>query len=381
MQYIKMASTYSIKDSLITSPIGEERNLFNIDPALFVSLLLLCIIGLAVLYSATSGEMPAITRQSIRFALGFAALVFLAQLDPKDLARLSPWLYLIGVGLLLVVMLMGYSGKGAQRWLDLGFIRFQPSELLKIFLPMMAAWHFSKKPLPPSLLQIFVVLVIIAIPAGLILRQPDLGTALLITFGGVSVIFLAGIAWRTLVVFTGLAMASLPVLWFNLHDYQRQRVLTMFNPENDPLGTGYHIIQSKIAIGSGGTYGKGWLNGTQSQLDFIPERSTDFIFAVFCEEFGFMGVVILLFIYGFIVMRGLTIAVRAQDTYSRLLAGSLSLSFFAYFLVNIGMVSGLLPVVGVPLPLISYGGTSAVTILAAFGILMSIHSHRKFISH
>ena len=376
-----MASTYSIKDTLVTSPIKEERNLFNIDPTLFISLLLLCLIGLAVLYSATSGEMAAITRQSIRFAVGFLALLILAQIPVKELSRWSPWLYLIGIGLLLVVMFVGYSGKGAQRWLDLGFMRFQPSELLKIFLPMTVAWYFSEKPMPPTLMQIFVALIIIAIPSALVLRQPDLGTALLIAFGGICVIFLAGVTWRWLMIFAGFAIASLPLLWFNLHDYQRQRVLTMLNPESDPLGTGYHIIQSKIAIGSGGVYGKGWLNGTQSQLDFVPERSTDFIFAVFSEEFGFMGVVLLLFVYGLIVLRGLSIAARAQDTYSRLLAGGLSLSFFAYFLVNIGMVSGLLPVVGVPLPLISYGGTSAVTILAAFGILMSIHSHRKFISH
>ena len=376
-----MASSYSIRDSLVNSPIREERNLFNIDPTLFISLVLLCTIGLAVLYSATSGEMAAITRQSIRFALGFAALIFLAQIPAKELARWSPWLYLLGIALLLVVMMIGYSGKGAQRWIDLGVVRFQPSELLKIFLPMMMAWYFSEKPMPPTIPQIFVALIIIAIPAGLVLTQPDLGTALLIAFAGICVIFLAGITWRLLAVFGGIALASMPVFWFYLHDYQRQRILTMLNPESDPLGTGYHIIQSKIAIGSGGTYGKGWLNGTQSQLDFIPERSTDFIFAVFSEEFGFLGVVLLLCVYGFIVMRGLTIAARAKNTYSRLLAGSLSLSFFAYFLVNIGMVSGLLPVVGVPLPLISYGGTSAVTILAAFGILMSIHSHRKFLSH
>lgn len=376
-----MASSYSIRDSLVNSPIREERNLFNIDPTLFISLVLLCTIGLAVLYSATSGEMAAITRQSIRFALGFAALIFLAQIPAKELARWSPWLYLLGIALLLVVMMIGYSGKGAQRWIDLGVVRFQPSELLKIFLPMMVAWYFSEKPMPPTIPQIFIALIIIAIPSGLVLTQPDLGTALLIAFAGICVIFLAGITWRLLAVFGGIALASMPVFWFYLHDYQRQRILTMLNPESDPLGTGYHIIQSKIAIGSGGVYGKGWLNGTQSQLDFIPERSTDFIFAVFSEEFGFLGVVLLLCAYGFIVMRGLTIAARAKNTYSRLLAGSLSLSFFAYFLVNIGMVSGLLPVVGVPLPLISYGGTSAVTLLAAFGILMSIHSHRKFLSY
>lgn len=376
-----MASSYSIRDSLVNSPIREERNLFNIDPTLFISLVLLCTIGLAVLYSATSGEMAAITRQSIRFALGFAALIFLAQIPAKELARWSPWLYLLGIALLMVVMMIGYSGKGAQRWIDLGVVRFQPSELLKIFLPMMVAWYFSEKPMPPTISQIFIALIIIALPAGLVLTQPDLGTALLIAFAGICVIFLAGITWRLLAVFGGIALASMPVFWFYLHDYQRQRILTMLNPESDPLGTGYHIIQSKIAIGSGGVYGKGWLNGTQSQLDFIPERSTDFIFAVFSEEFGFLGVVLLLCAYGFIVMRGLTIAARAKNTYSRLLAGSLSLSFFAYFLVNIGMVSGLLPVVGVPLPLISYGGTSAVTLLAAFGILMSIHSHRKFLSY
>jgi rod shape determining protein RodA len=376
-----MASSYSIKDSLVTSPIRVERNLFNIDPILFVALFLLCGLGLAVLYSATSGEMAAITRQAIRFVIGFAALLFLAQIPAKELSRWSPWFYLIGIGLLLVVMATGYVGKGAQRWIDLGVVRFQPSEMLKIFLPMMVAWYFSEKPMPPTIMQIFVALIMIAIPAGLVLQQPDLGTALLISFGGICVIFLAGITWRLLAVFGGLALACMPVFWFYLHDYQRQRILTMLNPESDPLGTGYHIIQSKIAIGSGGLYGKGWLNGTQSQLDFIPERSTDFIFAVFSEEFGFLGVLLLLFAYVFIVIRGLMIATRAQDTYSRLLAGSLSLSFFAYFLVNIGMVSGMLPVVGVPLPLISYGGTSAVTILAAFGILMSIHSHRKFLSY
>ena len=376
-----MASSYSIKDSLVTSPIRVERNLFNIDPILFVALFLLCGLGLTVLYSATSGEMAAITRQAIRFVIGFAALLFLAQIPAKELSRWSPWFYLIGIGLLLVVMATGYVGKGAQRWIDLGVVRFQPSEMLKIFLPMMVAWYFSEKPMPPTIMQIFVALIMIAIPAGLVLQQPDLGTALLIAFGGICVIFLAGITWRLLAVFGGLALACMPIFWFYLHDYQRQRILTMLNPESDPLGTGYHIIQSKIAIGSGGLYGKGWLNGTQSQLDFIPERSTDFIFAVFSEEFGFLGVLLLLFAYAFIVIRGLMIATRAQDTYSRLLAGSLSLSFFAYFLVNIGMVSGMLPVVGVPLPLISYGGTSAVTILAAFGILMSIHSHRKFLSH
>ena len=374
-----MSSTYSIRNSLVTSPIRKKKPILNLDPTLMGALILLCGLGLVVLYSATSGEMAPITRQSIRFAIGFAALVFLAQIPSKQLSDWSLWLYVLGLVLLLVVIVFG-SGKGAQRWLDLGIIRFQPSEVMKIFLPMMVAWYFRDKHMPPSLGHIFVALILIAIPVGLVVRQPDLGTAILIVLSGIFVIFLAGIAWRLLIVFGGLALACMPLFWFYLHDYQQQRILTLFNPESDPLNTGYHIIQSKIAIGSGGVYGKGWLNGTQSQLDFIPERSTDFIFAVFSEEFGFLGVALLLFAYSFIVMRGLSIAARAQDTYSRLLAGGLSLSFFAYFVVNIGMVSGLLPVVGVPLPLISYGGTSAVTILAAFGILMSIHSRRKLLS-
>ena len=375
-----MSTAFSSKGTIMSSPIRNEKHFLNIDPALMGALILLCGIGLAVLYSATSGEMASLTRQSIRFGLGFVALIFLAQIPSKQLSNWSPWLYLAGMVLLLVVMSIGYSGKGAQRWLDLGVIRFQPSEVMKIFLPMMIAWYFRDKHMPPSLKQIMIALILIAIPAGLVVKQPDLGTAILIILSGVFVIFLAGITWRLLAVFGGLALACMPLFWFYLHDYQRQRILTLLNPESDPLGTGYHIIQSKIAIGSGGMYGKGWLNGTQSQLDFIPERSTDFIFAVFSEEFGFLGVALLLFLYGFIVMRGLNIAVSAKDTYSRLLAGSLSLSFFAYFVVNIGMVSGMLPVVGVPLPLISYGGTSAVTILAAFGILMSINSHRSLLS-
>ena len=375
-----MSSVFSIKNTLVSTPIKKENRIFNLDPTLMGALILLCGIGLIVLYSATSGDMAALTRQSIRFGIGFVTLVILAQISSKQLSDWSPWLYIAGLALLLMVMAIGYSGKGAQRWLDLGIIRFQPSEVMKIFLPMMIAWYFRDKHMPPSLRHILVAFILIAIPAGLIVHQPDLGTAILLISTGIFVIFLAGITWRLLAVFGGLALACMPLFWFYLHEYQRQRILTLLNPESDPLGTGYHIIQSKIAIGSGGVYGKGWLNGTQSQLDFIPERSTDFIFAVFSEEFGFLGVAFLLFLYGFIVMRGLSIAARAQDTYSRLLAGGLSLSFFAYFIVNIGMVCGLLPVVGVPLPLISYGGTSAVTIMAAFGIIMSIHSHRKLLS-
>ena len=326
-----MSTAFSSKGSIMSSPFKNEKHFLNIDPALMGALILLCSIGLAVLYSATSGEIAALTRQSIRFGIGFVALIFLAQIPSKQLSNWSPWLYLAGLALLLVVMGMGYSGKGAQRWLDLGIIRFQPSEVMKIFLPMMIAWYFRDKHMPPSLTQIVVALVLIAIPAGFVVLQPDLGTAILIILSGVFVIFLAGITWRLLTVFGGLALACMPLFWFYLHDYQRQRILTLLNPESDPLGTGYHIIQSKIAIGSGGVYGKGWLNGTQSQLDFIPERSTDFIFAVYSEEFGFLGVALLLFLYSFIVMRGLNIAVSAKDTYSRLLAGSFEFVFLCIF--------------------------------------------------
>ncbi|MCY4420426.1 MAG: rod shape-determining protein RodA [Gammaproteobacteria bacterium] len=355
----------------------QEKPLLNLDPVLMGSLVLLSGAGLAVLYSAANNNLDIVIRQFTHFAIGFMVLVLLAQIPSKQLFKWSPWLYLGGLIVLIMVLVVGYSGKGAQRWLDLGLIRFQPSELMKIFLPMMVAWYLSDKHAPPSLRHIAVALLMIAIPAWLIVIQPDLGTALLVLSLGFFVVFLAGITWRLLAVSGGLLLASVPVFWFYLHDYQQQRIITLLNPESDPLGAGYHIIQSKIALGSGGLYGKGWLNGTQSQLDFLPERSTDFVFAVFGEEFGFLGAILLLFIYGFVVMRGLSIASYAEDTYSRLLAGSLSLSFFVYFVVNIGMVSGLLPIVGIPLPLISYGGTSIVTILAAFGILMSIHSSQN----
>ncbi|MDE0250827.1 MAG: rod shape-determining protein RodA [Gammaproteobacteria bacterium] len=341
------------------------------------ALFVLCAMGLSVLYSAASHETNIVLRQAVHIAVGFVVLVFLAQISSEQLFRWSPWLYLAGLVLLVAVLTLGYTGKGAQRWLDLGILRFQPSEVMKIILPMAVAWYLSNKPAPISISQVVVAVLMIAFPTWLISIQPDLGTALLVSSIGFFAIFLAGITWRFLILLGGIILAGLPMVWFYLHDYQQQRILTLFDPERDPLGTGYHIIQSKIAIGSGGVFGKGWLNGTQSQLDFIPERTTDFIFAVLGEEFGFFGVVLLLLVYGFIVMRGLSIASGAGDTYSRVLAGSLSLSFFVYFVVNIGMVSGLLPVVGVPLPLISYGGTSAVTILAAFGILMSIQSRRK----
>ena len=263
--------------------------------------------------------------------------------------------------------------------LDLGFFRFQPSEMSKLAVPMMVAWYLNEHPLPPNMKRVFVASLIIIVPTLLIAKQPDLGTALLVGGAGLFVLLFAGVSWRLVTGFGALMAACAPVLWHFMHDYQRQRVLTFLNPEKDPLGAGYHIIQSKIAIGSGGLYGKGWLNGTQSQLNFLPERSTDFIFAAYAEEFGFFGILLLLLVYLLIIIRGLIIAAQAQDTYTRLLAGGLVMTFFIYIFVNIGMVTGLLPVVGLPLPLISYGGTSMVTLMAGFGILMSIHTHRKLL--
>jgi rod shape determining protein RodA len=279
----------------------------------------------------------------------------------------------------VVVDAIGYIGKGAQRWLDLGIVRFQPSELMKLAVPMMCAWFLHERPLPPNPLNLIIVAAIIFIPAGLVVAQPDLGTGMLITIAGVLVVVMAGL--QVAIMGTGVALAGIGawVGWSFLHDYQRKRVLTFIDPETDPLGAGYHIIQSQIAIGSGGVFGKGWMNGSQAQLEFLPERSTDFIFAVIGEEFGLLGVTILLLMYAFVVGRAIYLAMQTQDTFARLLGGSLALTFFVYVFINTGMVSGLLPVVGVPLPLVSYGGTSMVTLLAGFGILMSLYSHRKLI--
>ena len=285
---------------------------------------------------------------------------------------------MLGIVLLLATWVFG-TGRATSRWLDLGLIRFQPSEIMKLAVPMMVAWYLHPRRLPPDVASVLVSTAILLFPAVLIARQPDLGTALLVAISGGFALFLSGLRWRFILGIAGLAAAAAPALWFLMKDYQRQRVLTFLDPESDPLGNGWNIIQSKIAVGSGGVLGKGWLNGTQSRLEFIPERHTDFILAVLSEEFGLLGVLFLFAIYLFIAGRGLYVASMARTTYARLLAGSLSLTFFVYVLVNAGMVSGLLPVVGVPLPLISYGGTSIVTLLAGFGILMSIYGHRNFI--
>jgi len=352
---------------------------FHIDLPLLAGLLLLCGFGLVVLYSASGENLDQLQRQALRILLAFAVMLAVAQLNPATLRRWSPWLYLAGLLMLIAVLLFGEVGKGAQRWLDLGIVRFQPSELVKLAVPMMIAWYLAEKRLPPSWQRLLAAALMIVVPVLLIAKQPDLGTALLVASAGVFVLFLAGISWRLIGGLAVAAACAAPVIWYLMRDYQRQRVLTFLDPEKDPLGAGYHIIQSKIAIGSGGLYGKGWLNGTQSQLDFLPERHTDFIFAVLSEEFGLIGVLILLAMYLFVIGRGLYIATRAQDTFTRLLAGSMTLVFFVYLFVNTGMVAGLMPVVGVPLPLVSYGGTSLVTLMAGFGILMSIHTHRRLL--
>ncbi len=354
---------------------------FHLDIPLLLAILVLAGIGLVVLYSAGGEDTGLIVKQGVRFLVALGLMLLVAQIAPQHLAYWTPWFYAGSLGLLVLVLAVGDVGKGAQRWLDLGVLRFQPSEMVKVAVPAMVAWYLSERALPPSLPRLLVAAAIIVVPTALIAKQPDLGTSLLVAAAGVFVLLVAGMSWRLILAMGALCAAFLPVLWyFFMHDYQRQRVLTLLNPQSDPLGAGYHIIQSKIAVGSGGVFGKGWLNGTQSQLDFVPERATDFIFAVFSEEFGLVGSLGLLTLYLFIVVRGLFLAAEAQETFGRLLGAGLVLTFFVYVFVNIGMVTGLLPVVGVPLPLISYGGTSMVTLMLAFGILMSVHGHRRLLS-
>ncbi|HEV7631556.1 MAG TPA: rod shape-determining protein RodA [Steroidobacteraceae bacterium] len=351
----------------------------KLDGPLLVGLSLIAVYGLIVLYSASGQDLDTVIRAAVRLGLGTAALLALAQVKPAILRRAAPWIYLLGIVLLIVVDVTGYIGKGAQRWLDLGFVRFQPSEIMKLAVPMLCAWYLHDRPLPPGIVALVVLAAIIVIPAALTAAQPDLGTAILIIIGGGLVVVMAGLSiW----VMLGMVVSGGVGAWFGwslLHDYQQQRVLTFIDPQNDPLGAGYHIIQSQIAIGSGGVFGKGWMNGTQSYLEYLPERHTDFIFAVIGEEFGLLGLIILILLYLFVVARALYLSTQMQDTFARLLASSVALTFFVYVLINTGMVSGLLPVVGVPLPLVSYGGTSMVTLLAGFGILMALFSHRKLV--
>lgn len=360
----------------------DERLLrrLNLDGPLLVAVMALAIAGLAILYGASNEDASMVYRQAIRLGLSFSILLVVAQISPQFLRLWSPWLFVLGLVLLLFTLHSGHIGRGAQRWLSLGFVRFQPSEIMKIAVPMMVAWYLHDKPLPPNWKQLFPLAAIVVIPVVLVAIQPDLGTALLIASAGAFGAFFSGLRWRVIIMLLVLLAIATPILWHFMHLYQRERVLTFLNPQRDPLGAGYHIIQSEIAIGSGGMFGKGWLHGSQSQLDFLPESPTDFIFAVLGEQFGLIGALVLLALYGYIIARSLYIALRAQDTFSRLLAGSLTMAFFTYVFINSGMVSGILPVVGVPLPLVSYGGTSMVTLMAGFGILMSIHSHRKLIA-
>jgi rod shape determining protein RodA len=375
-----------MNDSILTMPQRQPRTLLpklHIDLPLLTGLLLLCGFGLAVLYSAGGNDFGLVKRQLLHLGLAVAVMLGIAQIPPRRLKQAAPWAYLLGVILLVAVLFVGDIGKGAQRWLQFGGFRFQPSEIIKVAVPLMAAWYMANRELPARIWHQVAAFVLILIPAALIIKQPDLGTAILVAAAGVFVLFFSGLSWR-LILFTclggaigiGIIITYPDILDSFLHEYQKRRVLTLLDPQNDPLGAGYHIIQSTIAIGSGGIYGKGWLNGTQSHLDFLPEQHTDFIFAVIGEELGLAGITIMMMLYLFIIMRGLYIAVMADTTFGRLLAGSLTMVFFIYLLVNTGMVTGILPVVGVPLPLISYGGTSLITILASFGILMSIHTHR-----
>ncbi len=360
--------------------LTQALRIIHIDALLLLGLFILMGAGLMVIYSAGDQNTDLLIRQLIRMIMALIVLLILSNIHPDRMRDSAYWLYLAGLILLVAVLVLGHEGKGAQRWLDLGFFRFQPSELMKLSVPLLVATYLAERPLPPTILRSFVGLIMIVVPSLLIAKQPDLGTALLIASSGVIVLFLSGVSWRIIISFVTAGAAALPVLWYVMHDYQRQRVLTFLNPESDPLGAGYHIMQSKIAIGSGGLFGRGWLEGTQSHLAFLPERSTDFIFSVIAEEFGLVGVGLLLVMYLLVAGRGLFIASQAQTSFARLLAGSISITFLVYVFVNVGMVTGLLPVVGVPLPLVSYGGTSMVTLLAGFGILMSIHTHRRMMS-
>jgi rod shape determining protein RodA len=359
---------------------GRLLEALHLDGPLLIGVLAVCTAGLVVLFSAGGEDVGVFLRQATRVAIGLAVMVAAAQVPPRVLRALAPWAYAGGVLLLVAVALVGEISMGAQRWLDLGIVRFQPSEIMKIAVPLACAWFLQERPLPPSFGTLVVLAVAIMVPVLLIAEQPDLGTSLLVAAGGVLVVLLAGLQLRYIVGLGAVVGAAVPVVWVNLHDYQRQRVLTFLNPQEDPLGAGYHTIQSQIAIGSGGVFGKGYMNGSQAQLEFLPERSTDFIFAVIGEEWGLVGLAVLIGLYLLVIARGLYIAIQAQDTFTRLVAGALTLLFAVYMFVNAGMVAGLLPVVGVPLPLVSYGGTSMVTLMAGFGILMSIHSRRKLVA-
>ena len=356
-----------------------RRLIEPVDGTLFTIALAILALGLATLFSASNENAARFSAQLANIGIALTLMWIMAQVPPQTLMRFAPPIYVLGIVLLIAVALIGDVRNGARRWINLSVTSIQPSEMMKIAMPLMLAWYFQKRETVIGMADYLVAAVLLLIPIGLIAKQPDLGTALLVAAAGFYVIYLAGISWKVLVGVAIAGLASLPVVWSALHDYQRRRIMTLIDPSADPLGSGYHIIQSTIAVGSGGITGKGWLNGTQTHLEFIPERATDFIFAVFSEEFGLIGNCLLLILYLALIARGLMIAANAPTFFSRLLAGAIVLTFFTYAFVNMGMVSGILPVVGVPLPLVSYGGTALVTLFLGIGILMSIHKHRKLV--
>ena len=366
------------KDIFSLKPSEGLQQRLHIDFPLLVAFLAIFMISLTAIYSASNSNIDAVVTQAIKILISISAMAVVAQFSPLSYGRVGPWLFFLCLVLLILVLVIGETRNGATRWLNIG-ISFQPSELMKIAMPLMIARYISSGALPPTVFSVGVSITIVLVPSYLIMEQPDLGTSILIAFSGLVVIFLSGLKKRYLAVAFGLFLAYLPLMWANMHPFQKNRVLAFLNPGSDPTGSGYHLIQSKIAIGSGGLFGKGWLNSTQGQLDFLPERTTDFIFAILAEEFGFLGISLLIGIYLFIIGRGIMIAINAQDLFSRLLASSISLTFFVYVFVNIAMTTGLLPVVGIPLPLISSGGTSMLTIMVGLGMLMSVQTHRRLV--
>ncbi|MCE9549891.1 MAG: rod shape-determining protein RodA [Betaproteobacteria bacterium] len=356
-----------------------QRFVAHLDPVLLAALGLLLLVSLVVLYSASGGNWSRVLAQMTNILVACAALWVVANMPLHYLMRAAVPVYLLGMVLLIAVAFFGEIAHGARRWLNIGVTTIQPSELMRIAVPLMMAWYFEKHEAMLTLKNYFVATLLLLLPVALIARQPDLGTAILIASSGFYVLFLAGISWRVMLISLVILMASMPLAWSTLHDYQRHRIMMLLDPAQDALGSGYHTIQAIIAVGSGGMFGKGYLNGTQTHLDFLPERTTDFIFAVYSEEFGLLGNIVLLTLYSFVIARGFVITANASTYFTRLMAGSITLTFFTYAFVNMGMVSGILPVVGVPLPLVSYGGTSMVILLLGFGMLMSIHTHKKLV--
>ena len=368
----------SPRDGLSTAMQPSRWQKLHIDPWLYLFIFLNAILGLTVLYSASAQDIGMVSKQAMSFGIGFIVMFALAQIPPKVYQAFAPYFYGFAILCLFAVIAFGEIRLGAQRWIDIpGFGSVQPSEFMKIGMPLMIAWFLSRNPLPPSFKNVCISLMLIGVPFLLIAEQPDLGTSVLILASGIFVLFLSGLSWKMIMAAVAAAGVIIPIAWeFLLHDYQRQRVLTLLNPEADALGTGWNIIQSKTAIGSGGFSGRGYLEGTQSHLHFLPEGHTDFIIAAFSEEFGLIGIMILMTIYFAIIFRTFQISLQCFHNYGRLVAGAFALSFFVYVFVNAGMVSGILPVVGVPLPFMSYGGTAIITLMATFGIVMSIHTHR-----